>query len=246
MKENKVNEINQSKGKKKVYIIILIIAVIAIIALILVPRIIDMNQKTTLIQEVADLTNKTIGEDDFNTEIKTSGNYATVEETIKNYMQEYSDTVKSILDETKKVEDFSGTTEKSELEGKIQEINTIKTNLENEINKLVEMTDESYIESKIDEKNLSTKYTDLYKEIMISDLSSELKDIQIDMQSQKNRLTEWFDEVIRAYQYLLDNQDSWESNDGQILFYDYEKLDEYNSIVEGLQQKAQEITTQNE
>ena len=96
MKENKINEINQSKGKNRVYIIILIV-VIAIIALIIVTRIIDMNQKTTLIQEVADLTNKTIGEDDFNTEIKTSGNFAIVEETIKNYMQEYSDTVKSIL-----------------------------------------------------------------------------------------------------------------------------------------------------
>ncbi len=62
------------------------------------------------------------------------------------------------------------------------------------------------------------------------------------MEGQKSKLIKWFDEVLKAYQYLIDNQDSWESEDGQILFYDYQKLEEYNSIVENLQQKAQELT----
>lgn len=96
IEENKINENNQNKGKKKLFFIVLIVIIIAVIALIIVPKIIDFTQQSILLKEVVTLSNKVVGEDEYNTAIKTSGDYAKVEETIKNYMQEYSDVVKEI------------------------------------------------------------------------------------------------------------------------------------------------------
>ncbi len=106
------------------------------------------------------------------------------------------------------------------------------------------MTSKEYIENRIKEKNLSKKYEDLYNQIMINDLASELESIQNEMLENKNKITEMFDLLIEAYQYLVDNQDAWQNENNEILFNDYQKLEEYNSIVEKLQQKAKEIEEQ--
>lgn len=106
------------------------------------------------------------------------------------------------------------------------------------------MTSKEYIENRIKEKNLSKKYEDLYNQIMINDLASELESIQNEMLENKNIITEMFDLLIEAYQYLVDNQDAWQNENNEILFNDYQKLEEYNSIVEKLQQKAKEIEEQ--
>ena len=106
------------------------------------------------------------------------------------------------------------------------------------------MTSKEYIENRIKEKNLSKKYEDLYNQIMINDLASELESIQNEMLENKNKITEMFDLLIEAYQYLLDNQDAWQNENNEILFNDYQKLEEYNNIVEKLQQKAKEIEEQ--
>lgn len=106
------------------------------------------------------------------------------------------------------------------------------------------MTSKEYIENRIKEKNLSKKYEDLYNQIMINDLASELESIQNEMLENKNKITEMFDLLIEAYQYLVDNQDAWQNENNEILFNDYQKLEEYNNIVEKLQQKAKEIEEQ--
>ena len=87
--EEKIKKIDS----KKAIIGIVALVVIAIIAVVGYVGYNDHNQKSLLKEELTALSKKTLGKDDFNTEIKTSGDYAKVEKNIKEYLQKYSDEI---------------------------------------------------------------------------------------------------------------------------------------------------------
>ena len=57
----------------------------------------------------------------------------------------------------------------------------------------------------------------------------------------KERINEVFDLAVECYDYLIDHINSWETQNGQIMFYSEAELEEYNQLVENLQNKATEL-----
>ena len=179
--ESKVNK-KLIIGISVAVIIIVIIAIIGFNVFSSASKILELNE------ELATLNQKQLGEDNFNTEIKTSGDYGKVEKTIKEYLQKYSDTIKSVSEESAKVAELQGATEKDKLEEKKNQVTQIRTNIENNINSLIEMSSEENIVKAIQKEGLSQKYEDLYKQFMIGDLSTKLEKQKESMSKSKDQI----------------------------------------------------------
>lgn len=195
----------KSKKNKKalIGISIAVAIVVIIIGVIVVQGVMDAKQEMILNEELETISKKEVGVDNFKTDIKTTGDYAKVEETIKNYLQEYSDAVKAILDESKEIENMQGVVEKDKLEERINQVQAIKTRIGDTINTMVEMTSEDYIKKEIEQQNLSQKYVDLYNKLMLEDVADELEESKQEISTNKEKMDELFDAVIKTYNYLL-------------------------------------------
>lgn len=235
----------QKNNSKKAIIGIVAVVVIVVVAVVgyagfNVYK--DYSQKALLEDELATLSKKTLGKDDFNTEVKTSGDYAKVEKTIKEYLQKYSDAIKTITEESAKTANIQGAVAKDKLEERKSEALQIKTNIENSVNTLIEMTSEEAIKKEIEEEGLSSKYVELYNDLMIGNLSKKLEQEKDTMSKTKDKVMELFDKLIETYDYLLQHQDSWELENNQIMFSNSTHLREYNKLVQELQTKARLMT----
>ena len=237
-------KVQKGNSKKTITLVValVVIVVIAIIGYVGFNVYRDFSQKTLLNEELTTLSKKTLGKDDFNTEIKTSGNYSKVEKTIKNYLQKYSDTIKLITEESAKTSNIQGVVPKDKLEERKSEAQQIKTNLENSVNTLIEMSSEEAIKKEIEKEGLSSKYVELYNELMIGDLSKTLAKEKESMSNTKDKIMELFDKLIATYDYLLEHKDSWDIENNQILFTNSTHLREYNKLVQELQTKARLIS----
>lgn len=237
-------KVQKGNSKKTITLVValVVIVVIAIIGYVGFNVYRDFSQKTLLNEELSTLSKKTLGKDDFNTEIKTSGNYSKVEKTIKNYLQKYSDTIKLITEESAKTSNIQGVVPKDKLEERKSEAQQIKTNLENSVNTLIEMSSEEAIKKEIEKEGLSSKYVELYNELMIGDLSKTLAKEKESMSNTKDKIMELFDKLIATYDYLLEHKDSWDIENNQILFTNSTHLREYNKLVQELQTKARLIS----
>ena len=228
----------KKNNSKKAIIGIVTLVVIAVIAVIGYAGYKDYKQKSLLKEELTTLSKKTLGKDDFNTEIKTSGDYSKVEKNIKEYLQKYSDAIKVITEESTKTSNIQGAVDKDKLEERKSEVQQIKTNIENSVNILIEMSSEEAIKKEIEKEGLSAKYVDLYNELMIGNLSKRLEKEKETMSKTKDKVMELFDKVIETYDYLLQHKDSWELENNQIMFSNSTHLREYNKLVQELQTKA--------
>lgn len=235
--EEKVQKGNSQKAIK-VIVALVVIVVIAVIGFVGFNAYQDYSQKALLNKELTTLSKKTLGKDDFNTEIKTSGNYSKVEKTIKGYLQKYSDTIKLITEESAKTSNIQGVVAKDKLEERKSEVQQIKTDIENSVNTLIEMSSEETIKKEIEKEGLSAKYVDLYNQLMIGNLSKTLAKEKETMSNTKDKIMELFDKLIATYDYLLEHKDSWDLENNQILFTNSTHLREYNKLVQELQTKA--------
>ncbi len=244
MKEKKDEKIEKGTNKKAIggIIAIVVIAVIAVVGYVGFNAYQDFNQRAKLKEELTTLSKKTLGKDDFNTEIKTSGDYSKVEKTVKDYLQRYSDAIKSVTNESAKIANVQGAVAKDKLEERKGEVQQIKTNIEGSINTLIDMSTEENIKKEIEKEKVSAKYVDLYNEVMIGSLSNKLAKEKESMSNAKDKVMELFDKLIESYDYLLQHKDSWELENNQIMFSNSTHLREYNKIIQELQTKARLLT----
>lgn len=230
----------KSNNKKAIIgiVVLVVIAVVAVAGYFGYNVYMDVTQQALLKEELTTLSKKTLGQDDFNTEIKTSGDYSKVEKTIKEYLQKYSEAIKAITDESANISNIQGAVAKDKLEERKSEVQQIRTNVENSVNTLIDMSSEEAIKKEIEKEGLSAKYVDLYNEVMIGNMSSKLESTKKSMTSTKDKVLELFDKLIETYDYLLEHKDSWELENNQIAFSNSTHLREYNKLVQELQSKA--------
>lgn len=246
--EKEKQNVQENEGKKKntkkvVAIVIAAIIVIAIIVGIIAVKFLDARQQIILLDEIGVLSQKVVGQDEYNTEIKTTGEYAKIEKTIKNYLQTYSDTIKNITDLSQSLTEFETSTEKDQLETQRNEIEQYKNDISQEIDILAKMTSQEYIDNEIAKENLSQKYVDLYNKLMGENIEGDLQEIQTKMNENKEKIVDVFDALLATYDYLIEHQDGWVSEDGQLLFYNTQELNEYNQLVQELQTKAMQLSS---
>ncbi len=246
--EEKVEKKEAKKSKKKV-----IITVVVIVVLILLVAggfiFYHGNQTGKLIAEVNKLseiqmTNEdgTLVEEPIDMEIKTTGSYAIVEKTLKDYMNEMVVATKDLsnsLDEEKIMNLVS--IENIEEDGpdftnSKAEIATMRQAITDYITKMDEYADEDNLLSQIDNKDVGEYYKELYKQLAIDEESSEgLKTSMEDLKTAQEEAKTALDDLESIFNFLSENKDEWQIEDGQIVFTTQSAYDEYTSLMSSLE-----------
>ena len=242
---NKNNSSNQGKdGNKlnKVILTILLILVIFVVAIGIIygGRIIN---KAKLDRELENLVSKDISSVDLsNTAPVTSGEFAVVEETVKEFFKEYSDLRQQFME---KVNDSQLqsilTTENYEQDGpefteSINYINTTKGEFNNIADELLHLLSIENIEARIKDKDIGDYYKDLYKGYFIdnNDLSTTFQETYQDTVYDKTLMNNLYDNEIKILNFLTENKEHWEVLDNKLTFDDQELANTFNEMKSNL------------
>lgn len=242
---NKNNSSNQGKdGNKlnKVILTILLILVIFVVAIGIIygGRIIN---KAKLDREIENLVSKDISSVDLsNTAPVTSGEFAVVEETVKEFFKEYSDLRQQFME---KVNDSQLqsilTTENYEQDGpefteSINYINTTKGEFNNIADELLHLLSIENIEARIKDKDIGDYYKDLYKGYFIdnNDLSTTFQETYQDTVDDKTLMNNLYDNEIKILNFLTENKAHWEVLDNKLTFDNQELTNTFNEMKSNL------------
>lgn len=224
-------------NKKKFFIIFLFIILDSFLLVgYLVIR--DNANLNTLKKEVNELNKLDMTKDRYNRRIRTSGSYALVEKTIKNYLDDYSlgiQDIKDIMndDELKKVlsydnyqkDGFEFTESFSLLEKKEKDFNS-------KIDKLLDNSKKETIEKYIDEKVEDEYYNNLCTELMITDnRMKEFDKTKKTLEEIKTKVNNVIGVSREVLTLLRDNKDNCVLEDNQIKFKSKSVYDKYNELV---------------
>lgn len=238
---NKNNSSNQGKdGNKlnKVILTILLILVIFVVAIGIIygGRIIN---KAKLDRELENLVSKDISSVDLsNTAPVTSGEFAVVEETVKEFFKEYSDLRQQFME---KVNDSQLqsilTTENYEQDGpefteSINYINTAKGEFNNIADELLHLLSTENIEARIKDKDIGDYYKDLYKGYFIdnNDLSTTFQETYQDTVYDKTLMNNLYDNEIKILNFLTENKEHWEVLDNKLTFDNQDLANTFNEM----------------
>ena len=224
-------------NKKKFFIIFLFIILDSFLLVgYLVIR--DNANLNTLKKEVNELNKLDMTKDRYNRRIRTSGSYALVEKTIKNYLDDYSLGIQDIKDimndeELKKVlsydnyqkDGFEFNESFSLLEKKEKDFN-------NKIDKLLENSKKETIEKYINEKVEDEYYNNLCTELMITDnRMKEFEKTKKTLEEIKTKVNNVIGVSREVLTLLRDNKDNCVLEDNQIKFKSKSVYDKYNELV---------------
>lgn len=225
--------------KKKILIAVAVIAIL-IIGVIAFFVISDLQQEAKFNDEMLALEDiMNADELDFDAiyaktdVIVTKGDYGVVEEAIKNYIKDTSSVAEKIID-TMNSEEFGTvlTIENFEEDGKEftnskDFITTTRENLEQYKEDYDTQYDEEKIMSYIDNKGLDEYYVDLYKNEILTVSEEDNQTVQDSI----DQVIDLLDKMEDAIDYLVENKDDWNIINGNLMFNDQEKLNEYQEIL---------------
>jgi len=225
------------KSKKKFFIIFLFILLDAFLLVgYLVIR--DKTNLTDLKKEINEINKLDITKDKFNRRIKTSGDYALVEKTIKNYLTDYSNgvqEVKNTMNDSRltKILSFDNyTSDGFEFVESFKYLNSTKEEFNKEVDSLIEKSDKKYIKKYIDKKIKDKYYNDLCSELMITDERiNSLGETKNTLESIKSKVNKIIDTSTEVLNLLKNNKDDCVLEDGQIKFKSKPVFDKYNELV---------------
>lgn len=230
------------KIKKKT--ILMILMIVAILVLIALGGFFGYQkyQEYLLSRETDKIGNLDILKDQVDMKIYTTGDYAVVEKTMKNYIADYGkisqqvitliddDTLKNLL-----------TVERIEQDGKefhdtLTYLQKKKTDIEKVMNQMITMTSDQEIMNAIQKEKVSVSYQNLYRKMMLdSDIASALKQEQNNLIDTKEKTLVFIDNYIKIFEFLKANGSSYMVSDGQILFQNESLYQQYQSLVSSLQ-----------
>ena len=226
----------------KVILTILLILVIFVVAIGIIygGRIIN---KAKLDRELENLVNSGSSSEKLeNTTTVTSGEFAVVEKTVKEYFKEYSNLRQQFM---KRVNDSKLqsvlTPENYEQDGpefteSIKYINTAKEEFNNIADELLNLLSTENIETRIQDKDIGDYYKDLYKGYFINnnDLSSTFQETYQDTLDDRTLMNNLYDNEIEILSFLTENKEHWEVLDNKLTFDDQELANTFNNMKSNL------------
>lgn len=224
-------------NKKKFFIIFLFILLDTFLLIgYLVIR--DKTNLADLEKEVKEINKLDITKDNYNRRIKTSGNYALVERTIKNYLNDYSkgiQKVKNTMSDSKltKILSFDNyTSDGFEFVESFKYLNSEKESFNKEIDSLIEKSNKKNIEKYINKRIKDNYYNNLCTELMITDeRMKSLEETKKTLEEIKSKVNKVIDTSTEVLNLLKDNKDDCVLEDGQIKFKSKAVYDKYNELI---------------
>lgn len=239
MKKNK-------KGKGKLFLIVGIILVICVMGFVYLV-IEDIKQEDILKQEIVNVSNKDLLNDNFNIEVKTKGDYAYIEEAVKKYYQELSNSIKVInnyLNDESLINILSADSlvaDHPNFINSYQILEKTKTNVTESIQTIANLCEEETIKNLIDREKVDDYSYELYLKLMYTE--EDLKFLQETKQESEilsQNLTLFLDKVKEILDMLVRNNGRWTIENGQIYFDTNSLVTEYNNLYNELNKIASE------
>ncbi len=227
--------------KKKMIVIVAILALI-IVGVIGYFATLDLKQGVTLRKEVNTIGKLDITKDEIDMTIKTKGDYAVVEKTIKEYLNNYSINIKeamNIMQDKKMAEILTVDNYKNdgpEFTNSKEYISKAKTDFNEKMNLLISMTSEEKMMQEIENKNLDSNFVELYRELMLGDkMEEDLKQMVKSLEEASTTINNILDTQEKVIDLLINNKGKWEVEGNQIQFSTQKLVNEYNSLISSLQ-----------
>ena len=224
------------KKNKKFYIIMTLLIVLLIIGLTILLNI--ANEKI-LRKEVNTVVNENI-DSDYKINCKSRFGYCDVEEAIKTYMNEYSTRlkeVKNVSTDKTLANILSIDNIKKDGPGFDKSIKYLKSTLskyDTNVDKLIKMSDKTYLNNYINTYTKSKKYIELYKEIIEDENVYSKVDNSEELKKNKENVDNNIKVSIDVLEFLKKNSKNWKIESNIIKFNDYKLLDQYNAYVKKL------------
>ncbi len=217
---------NNGEAKNKLVIIAVIIILIVLFGIVGY-FVFDNIQFQVVSEEVTKINAET--EIDMN--IKAKGKYKNLEKGIKEFANEYYQTIKDLkyLYEKDELKDCLGIenikSDGPNFDGTKIKINTFKEEEPKLKSKLQEMISEEYMNKKVEELGLDEKM----KALFFSTLN--LKNDVDAILSISESYNACIDSMQKVLNFLNENQSSWSVKEDKIMFNKVDLLSEYNSLI---------------
>ena len=189
-------------------------------------------------KEIKSLDLLNISEDRFNSDIKTRGDYALVEEAIKTYLDNYAVSLQSVLEVISSDEYnnlLSVDNYKNDGPSFVISINYIENTkriFNENIDMLILNSDKDNISNYIYTYIDDSYFVSLYNELMFEgNMILEFDENKDMLEELKINVNNNFDVCIKIYNFLKFNSDNWHIENNEIKFKTNELLDQYNSFV---------------
>lgn len=235
------------KSNKKIIITILIIFVLVFIA---IGGFIYYHASQTgrLIAEVNKIANIEVTNEDgslkenpLDMEIKTTGSYAVVEKTFKDYINQVLVLTQSLgetLDEEEltRLVSFDNIKEDGPDFVKSKEkVANMKQAIEEYMTKMQELANGDNLLSQIDDKDVGDYYKELYKGLALDEESGKkLEEAIQNMNTSGEEAKQALDDLNSVFNFLSENKDKWTIEGEQILFTTEDAYEEYMNLLSTL------------
>lgn len=227
---------------KKKIIIGIVVVILAIVAVIGYFAVSEVMQEKTLIKEINKIAESDITKDEIDMKIKTKGDYAVIETTIKEYMNTYSTNCKdiiNIMNDKKMAEILTADNYKNdgpEFTTSKEYINNIRAEFNEKINVLIDMTSEEGMNEAIADKNLSEEFLELYNRLMLGDeMKVDLQETVDGLKEANEGINHILDVQEKVINLLIANKEKWSINDHDEIEFETQKLvDQYNELITSL------------
>lgn len=194
-------------------------------------------EEKILKDEIMELMEKDFNQDNFNTPIKTSGNYAIVEESIKQFFTHYSKEIKDLLvivnDEKIKsmLSANNYTSDGPEFVNTVSYLTTAKENINKGMGRLINLVSKDNINLYVKKTNLSSYYQKIYNSYILGDTFSKIVDDDMNKLKQSNRnINLLIDQELKVINFLINNK-NWIVRDEQVIFAREDDLITYNNLI---------------
>lgn len=236
-----VNESNKpkkdvSKGVKGIIVVVFIFLI-----LFLVSKILSNNQERLLNKAVNELASKNVVSTNFYDEqIKNTGEYKVVAETIKEFLVKYSVQMKEVQNDLQQQQAIVSTllnesnyiNDAPNFENSLKTLSDAKIKFDTDIENIKLLTSEESIMRLIENKKLSSEYLELYKKYFFSESTLKemiAKDSSV-LLNTKNTVDNTYDGMINIFTFLVKNQGKWEVSNGNVVFGDFSLMAQFIAL----------------
>ena len=236
-----VNESNKpkkdlSKGVKGIIVVVFIFLI-----LFLVSKILSNNQERLLNKAVNELASKNVVSTNFYDEqIKNTGEYKVVAETIKEFLVKYSVQMKEVQNDLQQqqaivstlLNESNYTNDAPNFENSLKTLSDAKIKFDTDIENIKLLTSEESIMKLIENKKLSSEYVELYKKYFFSESTLKemiAKDSSI-LLNTKNTVDNTYDVMVNIFTFLVTNQGKWEVSNGNVVFGDFSLMAQFIAL----------------
>ena len=198
----------------------------------------DATMLNDLKKEVSELNKLDFTKDRYNTKIKTSGNYALVEESVKTYLDEYAVLLQDVLSVMKdpqltKILSYDNYSKDGpNFTNSLKYLKESKSSFNTKVDTLITKSEETSIINYANDRISDPYYAGLYKELMLDEeMKAKFDETKDLLYKTKIRINSIYDTREEVLNFLVKNKDQWKIEEKQIKFKTEGLYNQYNSLI---------------